>query len=157
MAFKSMSSESFDDMVDNLPWANKWKQKNGTDEQARTVLGCQVYDSGIMVVTKEYKGYLHEGQEIYANLLEALEVWVSEGKRVPSLKVKCLKKGKLNLGTDDEEFCKCWYRTESRYVQIFDTPDNEAKPTKTGNPLLGGSGVQVEGGRRGGRPRSVAE
>lgn len=152
MAFKSFEPSSFDDMVDSLPWANQWQKRNKENVSPLFVLGCQVYDeSGIMVITSEYKGFVHEGATMHLMLSEALTVWTAERKQFPSLMCICHKKGRLELGIDEEVLNTGWRRTENRYMQLRTDGTPPAVTAKKDNPLLGGSGVQSARGRTNGR------
>jgi len=158
MAFKPINPPSADDLLENLPWANKWARGRDDCEELRDVLFCQVYDSGIMVVTKEYKAYIHEGSSLHENLMEALEVWRQEKGETFYLRCRVNRKGKPEVGIDDEKRNHRWVYSENRYTQVSKKLEEPVEPEKSSNPLLAGrvvpGGVEKTAGRTGRPPKT---
>lgn len=148
MGFKPLLHASFDDKLDVLPWANKWVKTADDYTEPRRVEACQVYDTGILVATQEYKAYIHEGTTLYAHVVEALKVWTLEGKQFPSLEVRVNKKGKPELGLNEDVLNHRWFKAENRYVQIAKKLEAELEEDTSVNPLLAGSGVHTIAGKR---------
>jgi len=138
-----MTPPTADDMQEGLPWYSKWRQTAENPYEPRDVLYCQVYDSGIMVICQEYKGYVHEGTRLHSNLLEALEEWRKSGAPSPVLQVLGNRKGKISLGVEDEVLNHRWIRSENRYTQIRKKSEASTEEGISVNPLLAGSGVRT--------------
>lgn len=142
MAFKPITDQEGDSNDKDLPWANVWRKSNlDTAADPRTVHTVRVYDTGIMVTTFEYKAYLHVGTQQYADLLEAVQVWVKEKSYGTPLLCSVNKAGKPILGLDEDQPKAYWHCTENLYVQVSKRPLEEQKKGKAVNPLLAGRGV----------------
>lgn len=142
MAFKHIIPPSGDELQESLPWYSKWRRTADEPYEPYTVLFCQVFDSGIMVLCAHYKGYVHEGTRLHSHLLEALQHWVKLGHSTPILKVVGDRRGRISVGIDDEETNHRWIRSEDRYTQIPKKSGESSKEEVSVNPLLAGSGVR---------------
>ena len=143
MAFRHIVPPTGDELQDNLPWYNVWRRTAENPYEAYTVLFCQKFTTGIMVVCIHYKGYVHEGTRLHSHLLEALDVWADLGTATEVLKVVGDRKGKISVGVDDEELCHRWIRSEDRYAQIRKKSEAPEVEGMSSNPLLAGSGVRT--------------
>lgn len=141
MAFKHIIPPSGDELQDSLPWYNVWRRSADEPYEPYTVLFCQVFDTGIMVICPHYKGYIHEGTRLHSHLLEALQHWVKLAGSTPILQVVGDRKGRITVGIDDEEVNHRWIRSENRYTQIRKKSEESTKEEVSVNPLLAGSGV----------------
>lgn len=146
MAFKHIIPPSGDELQDSLPWYNVWRRTSDEPYEPYTVLFCQVFDTGIMVLCSHYKGYIHEGTRLHSHLLEALQHWVGLAGSTPILKVVGDRKGRITVGIDDEEVNHRWIRSENRYTQIRKKSEDASKEEVSVNPLLAGSGVRTSVG-----------
>lgn len=143
MAFKPISQqgESVTDH-DELPWANVWRRTCVNPELPRLVHYVRKYDSGLMVVTYEFKAYVHVGTQQYTDLLEALQVWTDSKTSEPSLFCLVNKRGKPVLGIDEDKPNHRWVHSEDTYAQVTKGSVSQAKAGVRENPLLAGRGVQ---------------
>lgn len=144
MAFKPLVQvESADDLIEQLPWGNKWVRHNEDYASPRDVYLCHQYDTGIMVVTLEYKAYIHEGSTLFAHLAEALSVWAKSKEPTNVLQVVLNKKGKAMVGLDEERVNHRWNYSEGRYTQVSKKSEAGKVKDTSSNPLLAGSGVRT--------------
>jgi hypothetical protein len=143
MALKQIGGESGNvPQPDDLPWANVWKKTNEDYNSPRPVWMIIEFDTGLMVMCHEYKGYIHDGTTVHEQLLEALEVFHADKQEENLMVVRVNRKGKIEVLLDDEVQCHRWYKTENRFVQL-QKGDNSTEPKKQANPLLAGRGVQT--------------
>lgn len=155
MAFKPLVSEQTgEELLESLPWCNKWVKGNKDYDVPRDVLFCQVYDSGIMVLCKDYKGYLHEGSNQYIHLYEALNVWVGLGTGTCYLQVKADRKGKITVGIDEDRVNHRWVKSEGRFTQIPKKSEATKDMGISSNPLLAGGGVRTDAEKTGATTKS---
>jgi hypothetical protein len=144
MAFKPMVQvESADDLIEQLPWGNKWVRNNDDYAVPRDVYLCHQYDSGIMVVCLEYKAYIHEGSTLFAHLSEALSVWAKSKEATNVLQVVLNKKGKPMVGLDEERTNHRWNYSEGRFTQVSKKSEVGKEKGISSNPLLAGGGVRT--------------
>lgn len=155
MAFKPLVNiETADSLIENLPWCNKWVVGRTDFDTPRNVLFCQLYDTGIMVLCDEYKGYIHQGSTLYDHLREALRVWVAQGTSTAYLQVKANRKGKITVGTDEDQVNHRWISSEGRFVQVVKKSEVTKEEATSSNPLLAGSGVRTSVEKTEGSTRS---
>jgi hypothetical protein len=143
MAYKKFGIFSaVDTDLDTLPWANVFAKKVTDYNEAYFVTGIRPFDTGLMIMTGYFKGYIHSGSQLHDHLLEALKVWVTLPKgSVNTLLVQINKKGKLTLVQDDETKVHMWHDSDNMYSQyagkILDMDET------SGNPFLAGMGLHV--------------
>jgi hypothetical protein len=143
MGFHRLSPSVHDgDLHDRVQWANKWLKENVSSNDPFPIQYCILYGTGLMVVTKHYKAYLHEGSQDYEDMVEAITIFASEKQPEHMLYCELTKKAKPIILRNDEELCNYWHRTEDRFVQVFTPPLAETEEKPRENPLLAGRGVQ---------------
>ncbi len=145
--FVTESDDSFDEFVQDLPWANKWLKRSGIKNEPYPVLGILKFETGLMPVTKHYKAYIKPGEKGYKHLVEALEVWC--GNQEPTHILYCMvnTKGFPSFAVNDEEENRRWYHAGDRYIQQFKNIVSAELVQPDVNPLLAGSrgtGTTVE-------------
>lgn len=133
---------AIDTDLDTLPWANVFAKSVTDYEEVYFVTGIKPFDTGLMVMTGYFKGYIHKGTKIHDYLLEALAVWVKlDYDSVDTLLVQVNRKGKLTLVQDDESKSHMWHDSDGMYSQfagkILQMEEEES------NPFLAGMGLHV--------------
>lgn len=142
MSFKPITPPSADDHIESLMWANKWVKTSSDYKEPRVVMHCHLYESGLMIITQDYKAFVHEGSETFNVLKEALKTWHESEEETFSLVVKLTKKGKAELGINDEEITHKWLFSEGRYTQLRKQQTDGGLVAGKANPLLAGGRVQ---------------
>lgn len=143
MAFHRLTADTPDgDLHDNVPWANKWLKENVSANEPFIIQYCILYSTGLMVVTRHYKAYLHLGTQGYEDLLEAVEVFSKDKMPEHMLYCELGKKGKVIVLRNDAEESLYWHRTEDRFVQVYNPPSLGTETEGRENPLLAGRGAQ---------------
>lgn len=128
--------------LDSLPWANVFAKTVTNFDEAYFVTGIRPFDSGLMVMTGYFKGYIHSGSKLHDHLLEALKVWVTlPYGSVDTLLVILNKKGKITLVQDDEAKVHMWHGSDNMYSQY--TGGHEVLRDDDANPFLAGMGLHV--------------
>lgn len=134
--------------LDSLPWANVYAKSVTDFEEAYFVTGIRPFDSGLMVMTGFFKGYIHSGSKLHDHLLEALKVWVTlPYGSVNTLLVQINKKGKLTLVQDDETKVHMWHGSDNMYSQY--AGGKHVLEDEDVNPFLAGMGLHSTGARTG--------
>lgn len=147
MTFRPLTPVSSDDHLESVPWCNQWVKGRTDFKEEKVVMFCQVYDTGIAVVCKDYKGYLHEGSSAHDHLLEALNQWMYDKGETFVLKVRANKKGKIEVGVEPDEYNHRWNYSENRYTQIPKKSGVTTESVESSNPLLAGRGVRSTVGK----------
>lgn len=142
MKYTSLGSTDKDGNTSrDLPWANEYAKNVQDFDVVYLVVSIVDLDTGLMVLTKGFKGYIYSGTQLHSFLLEAVKVYAQEQSPVPNLLVKINKRGKLEVLRDNEETCGKWLHSEGKYTQVQndlfkDIPENKE------NPFLAGMGVR---------------
>lgn len=142
MAYKKFGVFSaVDTDLDTLPWANVYAKSVTDYNEVYFVTGIRPFDSGLMVMTGYFKGFIHSGSKLHDHLLEALKVWVTlEYGSVNTLLVQINKKGKLTLVQDEDTKVHMWHDSANMYSQfagkILGMEDEDT------NPFLAGMGLR---------------
>jgi hypothetical protein len=142
MAYKKFGIFSaVDTDLDTLPWANVFAKSVSDYDEAYFVTGIRPFDSGLMIMTGYFKGYIHSGSKLHDHLLEALKIWVTlDYGSVNTLLVQVSRKGKLTLVQDDESKTHMWHSSDNMFSQfagkILELEDMEE------NPFLAGMGLR---------------
>lgn len=145
MALKRiLQSEDMYAQPEDLPWANVYVKTAEDLTITYFVKAFFAYDSGLMVVTPCFKGFIHTGTQLHQHLIEALPVFVEQPARtLDELVATVGKKGKIQLLTDDSRKASHWiyYATDSKYVQVYAGTAEEENILKS-NPFLAGMGLR---------------
>jgi hypothetical protein len=130
----------------DLPWANEYVK--GVEDLGITyfVKSFTVYESGLMAITPCFKAYIHKGTSLHKHLMEALEVFVQQPKgSIDEIVLELMKKGKVNVLTDDERKSAHWFKHENNYVQVYQGTAKEENIASI-NPFLAGMGLHSRTG-----------
>lgn len=141
MALKPLNKpEDTFDPGKELPWLNVFAKSNKDSEVEYDIRSILQFDSGLMVCTRLFKSYVHEGTNAHKYLLEALDVFVDMYSPTGVMVGKIYVRKRLDLFIDDERLNHYWHKTENKYVQVLVTDDCD-RDEDTGNPFLAGMGV----------------
>lgn len=127
--------------LDTIPWANVFA-KAVTDYDEMYFITCiRPFDTGLMVVTGYFKGYIHKGDKLHDHLLEACKVWCEqEYGTVDTLLCQLSRKGKIMLVQDDETKVHMWHSSGGMYSQF--AGGVLAMEEDSSNPFLAGMGLR---------------
>lgn len=135
------TSGSFD--YKDLPWVNVFGKSVKDLDLTYIVYMVLSYDSGLMVITHDFKSYIYAGSKAYTDLLEALDAFTDLNASTNVLVAKVTKRNKAELFMDDEIQNARWHKVEERYVQVLKGDCSIAnKPSK--NPFMAGMGVLLK-------------
>lgn len=88
-----------------LPWIKDFVTQNPQYASShQEVITLSFGNKGVLIVTEYYKAFLFRSNNYYEYLLEAVNVWVTNGVPTCSLVVKYSEKasGNVSIGIDDE-------------------------------------------------------
>jgi len=120
LPFLNKMGDDFDELVD-------------TNWFVREVILC---DSGYLVLTSKFKGFLFRESEIYKFLTEALNVWITHNEPSYPLFAVVLPTKKISLAVDDEAFSSRWSKSGLKYLQSQDPLEQSSLTIVPSNPLL---------------------
>lgn len=124
-----------------LPWSNAWAKTVKDYADPRIIWTVSIHTTGLMVCTREYRGYIHAGSQSCSDLQEAIELFASSNSPESLLSCACNAKGKIEILVDDEELSHRWVKAENIYTQVQKGASKKKYEAKE-NPLLAGRGVQ---------------
>ena len=134
------------DIIDpmDLPWVNVWRKGAVDPDAPRVVWMIVKCETGLMVCTTEYKGYIQQERKVYPELLEAIETFVSDKQPEQLMYVAPRGKKDIEILIDDEKQSHRWQKTENRYVQVQKGSMGKQEEEKPVNRFLAGRVVQKE-------------
>jgi hypothetical protein len=136
MGLRKLSERKEVSETDDLPWIDAYVRETGDKDAISTIKSVYVCETGLLVICGGYKAFLHEGSEDYANLVEALPLYVQASKPLPLLVCTANRKKKPEVCVDDEKLSYRWYKTERKYVQVLGKGEYDPNKKKQENPLL---------------------
>jgi len=99
----------------------------------REVIVC---DSGYLILTSVFKGFIFADSEMYKFLSEALTHWTTKAEPSYPLFALVLKTKKITLAIDDDAMDSSWIASGIRYLQSQSPLDASYSTTVKSNPLL---------------------
>jgi len=117
----------------------------------REVITC---DSGYLVLTSVFKGFIFADSEMYKFLTEALNHWTTKAEPSYPLFALVLPTKKITLAIDDDAADSSWIVSGVRYVQSQSPLDASYSESVRSNPLLPPTRL-VPSGKRNKRESSI--
>jgi hypothetical protein len=124
-----------DQQGDNLPWINEYLDSSGEPDDVSAVEKVKKTAKGLLVICKDFKGFIFAGSSSYEHLMAAIPVW-KELKDLPYQVVGIAQRnGKLGLAVDDEFTCTS-YVDKKGNVDFKPVNGTSGLDQQTGNPFL---------------------
>lgn len=149
MAVKWFDEEEYRESM-SLPWLKDYLKKFKGDVVEREVVGLSASDSGILVITYQWKAFIFKREKRAAQLLEAIPAWLELEVPMARLIAKPIKGERFQLGLDDEFVDSYWEEAdEGKFIRVDAggctrlTGDQSRTASSESNPFLPGSTPSV--------------
>jgi hypothetical protein len=100
---------------EDLPWANEFLEIGGEAGTLTTVTELIPGKKGIILIGKEYKGFLFQGSKLHDFIIAAMPSW-KLAKELPFAVVMSVRSsGKIDVGVDHDQSCTVYVDKKGKF------------------------------------------
>ena len=131
-----------------LPWVNEYvNSSTGEAGDVSPITDIKKTTKGLLVLCKDFKGFIFAGQQTYNHLVAAFDVWKSSPNLNFRLYGQATSSGKLAIAIEDKEQSVFLVNKPGDYSFKFSEEGNGSQGVDSTNPFLQGSPVPTTSGK----------